>query len=479
MGSEDLISYLRSQAITPGASALVPTGHLVKALEISRATLSRYVHQVEGQVITAGSTRRTAYALRRPLRGQLSPLPVYLIDEQGSPSQAGSLSLAHGHGCWLQGRLSDWPIDESTGHMRDGWYEGVPYQMLDMRPDGYLGRALARAHANLLQVSENPADWSDDDNFYALSMVGADTPGNLIVGQTAYQQWTQQRLRGVAGIVADDDRAQAWQQRADLAVQDGAAGSSAAGEFPKFTAAVRRPGGEIQHVLVKFSGRDDSPGSRRWADLLVCEHLALEALSELGVSAARSQIIQAGGRTFYEVDRFDRHGEHGRSPTCSWRAICDGLVGQGSTFSWEQVGRLLHGRKLFARDDANSLRSLGLLTYFGRFIQNTDMHQGNLSFVPSGGHFRVAPAYDMLPMHYAPVRGVELPPRAFEAAMPMPDSFDVALPAARAARGFWQLASEDARISDDFRAICAANALAIEPMIDLMSASVGAAGRTP
>ena len=68
------------------------------------------------------------------------------------------------------------------------------------------------------------------------------------------------------------------------------------------------------------------------------------ALAQLGVPAARSRILQAGGRTFLEVDRFDRHGAHGRSPVCSWQAVGNALLGDASG-AWPEVGKRLqqHG----------------------------------------------------------------------------------------------------------------------------------------
>jgi len=351
--------------------------------------------------------------------------------------------------------------------MHDGWHEGLPYPLQDMRPEGFLGRSFARAHAALLQVPEDPREWSDDDTLHALSLLGSDAPGNLIVGEAAYQRWAAQRLQPQALATPEADRATTWLQRAADAMQAGHAGSSAAGEFPKFTSAVLQPDGRTQHVLVKFSGLDDSPGSRRWADLLVCEHLALEALAQLGVPAARSRILQAGGRTFLEVDRFDRHGAHGRSPVCSWQAIGNALLGDVSG-AWPEVGKHLRERGLIHKDDDASLRTLGLLWHFGRFIQNTDMHAGNLAFVPVNGRFQVAPAYAMLPMHHAPVRGVELPQRAYKVGLPMPDSFEVARPAAHAAQAFWQRGGSDERISEGFRAVCLGNAKALARLLSVM-----------
>ena len=91
----------------------------------------------------------------------------------------------------------------------------------------------------------------------------------------------------------------------------------------------------------------------------------------------------------------------------------------------------------------------------GQLIGNSDMHDGNLSFLPG---LRLAPVYDMLPMLYAPERGVELPERVFQPPLPTPaerPAWQAALPAARV---FWRRAAADARLTDGFRALCERNA---------------------
>lgn len=60
--------------------------------------------------------------------------------------------------------------------------------------------------------------------------------------------------------------------------------------------------------------------------------------------------------------------------------------------------------------DADTHAQVSRLWWFGRLIANTDMHDGNLAFKPG---LKLAPVYDMLPMGYAPVRGMELPLRGF------------------------------------------------------------------
>ena len=103
----------------------------------------------------------------------------------------------------------------------------------------------------------------------------------------------------------DDEIETAYPTYALQALNFGVADSSAAGEFPKFTA--HRARDVPTQVIVKFSGTGESPQERRWADLLVCEHLAIKTINDtLKLAAANSRIYQFAGRTFYEVDRFDR-----------------------------------------------------------------------------------------------------------------------------------------------------------------------------
>lgn len=99
---------------------------------------------------------------------------------------------------------------------------------------------------------------------------------------------------------------------------------------------------------------------------------------------------------------------------------------------------------------------------FGQLIGNTDMHDGNLSFLPGqredGTVLQLAPIYDMLPMTYAPVRGVELPARHYVPRLPLPAEAAAWQDAARAAMDFWKLAATDQRISAGFRRVCRDNA---------------------
>jgi serine/threonine protein kinase HipA of HipAB toxin-antitoxin module len=445
----------------------IPAAEVREILRVSRPTLLRMVRAAGPNVLTIGRARRTRYALRRPLPGCDQPVAVFQIDEQGRYDQVAGLSLAHPEGSVLEwlGECP-WPLDEEE---RDGWFEGLPYFLQDLRPEGFLGRAFARAYARLLQLPENPREWRDEEMLLAITRFGADSVGNLIVGSAALELYLSE-LQNPREPISEADVPRAYAQLADDAMADGVQGSSAAGEFPKFTA-LREADGAAVHVIVKFSGSDDSPSSERWADLLVCEQLASRALPEFtGVQAARTWVLQ-GPRTFLESERFDRHGRFGRSAVCTWGAISRSWFSLAGR-PWPEGAAKLRERRLI---EPRTLEDVACIWHFGRLIANSDMHDGNLSFRPrridARARFELAPVYDMLPMEYAPVRGVELPPRDFRPPLPLPAERSAWARAARAAVEFWDAAASDSRISEAFRAICAENRDRVRGAIELAGAS--------
>ncbi|MFT4194234.1 HipA domain-containing protein, partial [Ottowia sp.] len=264
--------------------------------------------------------------------------------------------------------------------------------------------------------------------------------------------------------LAEAGLADAYPALAAQAVAGGGAGSSAAGEFPKFAALREVPASDADaartpHVLVKFSGAGGTPAERRWADLLLAEHLALQAIAAhlggQGVQAARSRWLQAGGRAFLEVERFDRHGRWGRSPLVSLEAVNAAFLGLPHRPWPELAAPLARGGWLAEGAEA----AVNVLWWFGRLIGNTDMHLGNLSFRPHAGRLMLAPAYDMLPMRYAPLGGGELVPLALlEPPLPLPGERAQWHPAAAAASAFWQSLAGDDRASHGMRAQAEANA---------------------
>jgi len=111
--------------------------------------------------------------------------------------------------------------------------------------------------------------------------------------------------------------------------------------------------------------------------------------------------------------------------------------------------------------DEPDAREMRFLSAFGSLIGNTDMHFGNISFLTEGYmSFRLAPAYDMLPMLYAPLQD-EVPTREFAPPHPRPGHADQWLAALPVAQEFWQRLSRDHRASEEFRTIAGVNAVRV------------------
>ncbi len=436
--------------------AAASASELATQLGVSVPTLHRMLQEQGSAIIATGQARRTRYALRRPLRGSLSELPLYAVDAAGRASLVAHLALIHPQGSCMSLAGTGWPVPEES---RDGCWGGLPYPLIDMRPQGYLGRQLARAEHRALGVPANPDEWSDDDVAHVLSRIGHDVSGNLILGNPAFEHWQAGKLVLPQPIKL---RAigRAYARLAEQAIGAGVPGSSTAGEFPKFPALRELAGSATPHVLVKFSGADGSPAVQRWADLLVCEHLALEYAATLPhVASARSRVLTQGGRTFLEVERFDRHGPFGRSPLVNLGTLDAALLGSG-TADWTRLANRLHAAGWLGSDDVARINHLW---WFGRLIANSDMHTGNLSFRPHGhfGALTLAPVYDMLPMLYAPLPGGEVPITEFEPPLPLPPQRAMWLAACGAAIAFWQRAASDGRVSEEFQRVCERNARAL------------------
>ncbi len=269
----------------------VRAADLAAALGVSVPTLHRLIKACPTPVLAAGRARRTRYALRRTLRGGPGELPLYAVDASGHITQVAGLTLVAPAGCHMMLADTGWPVPEES---RDGWWEGLPYPLYDLRPQGFMGRQLARAVHRELAVSEDPRDWGDDDLLWVLSRAGSDLTGNLILGDIACARFQETCLKPPEPL-RGEALAPGYAALAETALAGGLAGSSLAGECPKFTALRDLPGVATPHVLVKFAGADGSPAVTRWADLLRAEHLALGCAGRLpGVTAAASRLLEGG-----------------------------------------------------------------------------------------------------------------------------------------------------------------------------------------
>ena len=226
----------------------------------------------------------------------------------------------------------------------------------------------------------------------------------------------------------------------------------AGGEHPKYTCVVAKAGATTP-VLVKFSPAGADSVSRRWADLLVCEHLAITALNKAGVTESITELHQGDGQVFLEAKRFDRVGLMGRRGVVSLSAIDDSLIGRRE--NWIRSARSLLAHSRISQRDLERIRRIEI---FGRLIGNTDMHPGNLSFFLSfDGPLVLAPIYDMLPMMYAPTAASTIPDRDFGLPLPNADSLDIWPDIAGIAMRYWTAVASHRLISPEFSGIAMRN----------------------
>ncbi len=400
---------------------------------------------MRADLVLFGSKRDRRYALRRTIAEVGSSIPVFEVEEAGGVTRLATLHAVEPGGFCLE-------FDVPTS-ANDRFTDDFPSFMADLRPEGFLGRRVPRLHPEL-RLPEDVRLWSADHCLRWLVRYGWDAVGNLLVGEASFREYVSRSLTRADPIDRSD-----YPRLAGEALAMGAPGSSAGGEQPKFVA-IRAP--DSVPVLVKFSPPVADPVSRRIADLLVCEHLAHRTLEAHGHPACRSVVLTIGRTRFLEVERLDRAGAHGRRGVVSLRALDAEYAGRLGT--WSETAEALAREGVLDRDLLPAIRWLEL---FGRFIGDSDMHGGNLSFHTRQARLvGLAPAYDRLPMLYAPIHG-QVPGARFEAPLPAPDDVTAWKGARAAAIDFWRAAAGDRRISPGFRQVARRNEGQIQGLEDL------------
>lgn len=322
------------------------------------------------------------------------------------------------------------------GESGSGFYDDLPFFLDDLRPQGYLGRQIAEALASQSdEFPPDPRNWNSNHVGRYLVSNGDDLPGNFKFGQQAHL-----RVRRKPVVSTEED----YPRLADSVMDGILPGSSAGGEQPKFTAYC---GDRSAHVIVKFSPTGNDQSARRWRDILITEYHAVEAIHEGTFPAAETDLFDREGRLFLESRRFDRTGEYGRLPMISLQSVDAEFTGLG--YSWPRVMNALYRKKMVSWQHVFDAE---FLWCFGRLINNTDMHLGNLSLAIEGSAFRILPTYDMCSMGFSP-RSSEVRPYSFTP--PSLEGLNLDANALkgvrRMAHSFWERVSADERISDEFR----------------------------
>ena len=111
---------------------------LSAALDISQPTFSRWWKTItDGVALGAGKARR--YALRRKIAGVAVPIPMFQVDASGRVAPVGQLDTLEG-GFYALMQTADTPYR---------LFQGMPFFLADLRPQGFLGRMEPGKHPEL------------------------------------------------------------------------------------------------------------------------------------------------------------------------------------------------------------------------------------------------------------------------------------------------------------------------------------------
>lgn len=403
---------------------------------LSQTAVARQLRLMGVSVIKLQSGRSPRYALTRTAFGGNDKLPLSMVDAHGNTVLAAHIRpLVHG-GFFVEPATGMPPL--LLGESRSGLYDDLPYFLFDLSPQGFLGRQIAEEMASRdNDFPTDPRRWSTNHIGRYLVSNGDDLPGNFKFGEQALLRL---RHKPIPASVND------YPALADSVMSGVIPGSSAGGEQPKFTAFC---GDRCAHVIVKFSPKGDNDIARRWRDILITEYHATEAIhSDENFPASETRLLEIDGRLFLESQRFDRSGEYGRMSMVSLQSIDAEFTGLGG--NWPQVMYALHKKDLVSWQHVFDAE---YLWHFGRLINNTDMHLGNLSLAIEGNVFRLLPIYDMSSMGFAPRSGGEVHPYVFvpPKIKGINISDDVIPGIKEMAHDFWERVASDGRISAEFK----------------------------
>ena len=343
---------------------------------ISLALKALGLGQPNGAVHRLGAARSTRYALTQNIQGLPACHELFCDGPDGVPQPFGALTYLSGERVHVRRGAHEW--------LSQG---GLPWFLTPLQPQGFLGRELARLRPDF---PADPERWSLAQLLYFLVNHVRDPSGAFGVDGPALS---------VAGAVRSNSHslADACDQLAALSGISLPAGSSAAGEQPKFL--LREA--DDRRWIVKFSPPRGTPFGERWHALLHLESLALDVLQDHGVACADTQIVETDTRTYLLSRRFDRSALFGYRHLVAAAAVHDHFV-RAPRQHWVGTCRALQGQALLSPEGVDTAARAYL---FGQFIGNTDMHFGNLSFFVEDvtrPRFEVAPIYDMLPMMWRP-----------------------------------------------------------------------------
>ena len=197
---------------------------LGRHLGVSTPTVTAALARLGDEVLATGRGRASRYALRRDVGRSGSHWPLFRITSDGRPERLGELHALQGERqCWFLHADRPLPL-YMHGDFAHGFYDDLPWFLMTLRPQGYLGREFIRLFAEDLNAPDDLKRWQADDIVLSLLRFGMSTSGDLVLGESALESAL---LFAKAPGFAWAERNSSFPMRAEHADRNGPAGSSA------------------------------------------------------------------------------------------------------------------------------------------------------------------------------------------------------------------------------------------------------------
>jgi hypothetical protein len=276
----------------------------------------------------------------------------------------------------------------------------LPWVFDELAPDGFLAARFGRWFPEL-HLPKDRSQWTANNVVQAISERGHDLAGNLLIGETSRERYLAIFAGGSQPGPTISEAPNHYPAFVDEVLR-ARVQSSVGGARPKFALRLADGNG----IIVKFTPPLSTPAGARWADLLRVEAHASETLRAEGISAVKSRYLEMEDRGFLEIERFDRFAGGGRGGHVTLYHLGVSLYGEMSDPVPVVAALLREG--YIGEADAKYFERIHS---FSRAIANDDTHLGNYGLlIDDEGKARLAPAYDVVPMAFAP-RHDELPDR--------------------------------------------------------------------
>ncbi|MCI5137807.1 MAG: phosphatidylinositol kinase, partial [Candidatus Electrothrix sp. AR1] len=157
---------------------------LAAATGTPRSTVNRKLRAIGDAIIKFDKVRPPLYYAATEAFGEGNKIHLASVDPHGNTNLWGILRPLANGGFYLEPT----PVAPKVlmGDEETGLYEGLPFFLDDLRPQGFIGRQIARdLNAQTDIFPPDPRDWNQEQIGRYLIANGDDLPGNLKIGRVA------------------------------------------------------------------------------------------------------------------------------------------------------------------------------------------------------------------------------------------------------------------------------------------------------